>query len=201
VISYGDAERSLTGVWRLFLNKPDALRFLDTSADGFWRSFRAIVLVAPLYAITALADWGDLHADSVPDDGLTGGAYFAAKLLTLGLDWVTLPALLGLMAGLIGIRRGYPAYVVARNWGTVLTITPFAAIAVLDLLGILGPGLLFLPSVVALAAALRFSYLVARKTLGVGMDVAIGLVALDFLVSLALLTVIGQIFGVPQFGG
>ncbi|CAN5152333.1 hypothetical protein BH10PSE9_BH10PSE9_18710 [soil metagenome] len=201
MISRGDAERSLTGVWRIFLNKPDALRFLDTSADGFWRSFGAIMLVAPLYAITALADWRDMHAGSLADDKLTGGSYFVAKLLTLGLDWVTLPALLGLVAGLIGIRRGYPAYVVARNWGTVLTIIPFAGIAVLDLLGILGPGLLFLPSIVALAAALRFSYLVARQTLGVGMDVAIGLVALDFLVSLALVTVIDQIFGVPQFAG
>ena len=201
MIGRGEAERSLTGVWRLFLNKPDALRFLDASADGFWRSFRAIVLVAPLYAVTALADWRDLHAGSIADDGPTGGAYFVAKLLTLGLDWVTLPALLGAMAGLIGIRRGYPAYVVARNWGTVLTITPFAALGVLDLLGILAPGLLFLPSIVALAAAFRFSYVVARQTLGVGMDVAIGLVALDFLVSLALLTVIDQISGIPQFAG
>jgi hypothetical protein len=201
LISRAEAERSLTAVWRLFLNKPDALRLLDTSADGFWRSFRAVVLVAPLFAITALADWRDIHGDAIPDDGLTGGSYFAAKLLTLGFDWVALPILLGLTAGLIGIRRGYPADVVARNWGAVLTLSPFAAISLLHLLGILGPSLLFLPSIVALAAALRYSYLCARVTLGVGMDVAIGLVVLDFLVSLAIVTVIDQIFGIPGLTG
>ena len=201
MIDRAEAERSLTGAWRLFLNRPDALRFLDASADGFWRSFRAIVLVAPLYALTALADRHDILSDSVPDDTFSNGAFILAKLLTLCIDWVTLPILLGLMADLIGIRRGYPAYVVARNWGTVLMVVPFAAIGLLDFLGIIGPSLLFLPSIVALAAGLRFSYLVARRTLAVGMDVAIGLVALDFLVSLAILTVIDQIFAIPSFAG
>ena len=88
----------------------------------------------------------------------------------------------------------------ARNWATVLMIIPFAAIGLLDLFGIMGPTLLFLPSVVALAAALRMSYLIARRTLQVAMDVAIGLVALDFLVSLALVMVIGRIFGVQASG-
>jgi hypothetical protein len=201
LISRAEAERSLTGVWRLFLNKPDALRFLDTSAEGFWRSFRAIILVAPLYAITALSDRNDILSDSVADEGFSTGSFALAKLLTLCIDWVTLPILLGLIADLIGIRRGYPAFMVARNWGTVLTIVPFAAISLLDLIGFLTPDLMFLPSLVALGATLRFSYLAARRTLGVGMDVAIGLVALDFLVSLAILTVIDQIFAVPSVTG
>ncbi len=195
-----EIERSLTGAWRLFLDKPDALRFFDASADGFWRSFRAIVLVTPFYALTALADRHDILSDAIPDDDFSGSAFWAAKAVTLCLDWVTLPILLGLIAGLIGIRRGYPAYVVVRNWATVLMIIPFAAIGLLDLFGIMGPTLLFLPSVVALAAALRMSYLIARRTLQVAMDVAIGLVALDFLVSLALVVLIARIFGVQASG-
>ena len=65
--------RSLTGAWRLFLGRPDAMRFFDTSVDGFWRSFRAIILVAPLYALTALADRHDILTDANPTDDFGNG--------------------------------------------------------------------------------------------------------------------------------
>ncbi len=190
-----EIERSLTGAWRLFLDRPDALRFFDVSADGFWRSFRAIVLVAPFFFVTALADRHDILSDAIPDDGFSDTAFWIANGFILCIDWVTLPILLGLIGGFIGIRRGYPAYVVARNWATVLMVVPFAAIGLLDLFGILGPDLLLLPSLAALAVALRMSYLIARRTLLVGVDVAVALVALDFLVSLAIVVVVSRVFG------
>ncbi len=190
-----EIERALTGAWRLFLDKRDALRFFDTSADGFWRSFRAIILVAPLYALTALADRHDILSDAIPDDNFSDLAFWTAKALTLCVDWVTLPILLGLMADFIGIRRGYPSYVVVRNWATVLMIVPFAAIGLVDALGIVGPNLLFVPSIIALAVALRMSYLIARRSLQVGIDVAIAMVVLDFLVSLAIVMLVGRLFG------
>ena len=188
--------RSLRGAWRLFLGRPDALRFFDTSVDGFWRSFRAIILVAPLYALTALGDRHDILTDANPTDDFSNGQFWAAKALTLALDWVTLPILLGLIANFIGIRRGYPAYVVARNWATVLMIIPFAAIALLDLLGIASANLLVLPSLVALVATFRMSYEIARKTLSASGDVAVAFVALDFLVSLALVLAANRLFGI-----
>ena len=191
-----EIERSLRGAWRLFLGKPDALRFFDTSVDGFWRSFSAIILVAPLYALTALADRHDILTDANPTDDFGNGPFWAAKALTLVLDWVTLPILLGLIANFIGIRRGYPAYVVARNWATVLMIIPFAAIALLDLFGIASASLLVLPSLVALVATFRMSYEIARKSLGASGDVAIAFVALDFLVSLALVLAANRLFGI-----
>ena len=43
---------SLNAVWLLFLDRRGADPLFDSSVEGFWRSFRAIVLVAPLYAFT-----------------------------------------------------------------------------------------------------------------------------------------------------
>jgi hypothetical protein len=191
-----EIKRSLTGAWRLFLGRPDALRFFDTSVDGFWRSFRAIILVAPLYGLVALADRSDLLTDANPGDDYSNAQFWAAKALTLALDWVTLPILLGLIADFIGIRRGYPALIVARNWATVLMIVPFAVIALLDLSGIGDANTLVLPSLVALIATFRMSYEIARKTLGVGADIAIAFVALDFLVSLAIVLICNRLFGI-----
>jgi hypothetical protein len=191
-----EIERSLTGAWRLFLGKPDAMRFFDASVEGFWRSFGAIVLVAPLYALTALADRHDMLTDANPTDDFSNGTFWAAKVLTLCLDWAALPILLAVLADFIGIRRGYAAFVVARNWATVLMIAPFAAIGLIDLMGIASADLLILPSLVALVATFRMSYQIARRSLGAAPDAAIAFVMLDFLVSLAIVVTINRLFGI-----
>lgn len=191
-----EIQRSLVGAWRLFLGKPDAMRLFDASVDGFWRSFGAILLVAPLYALTALADRHDMLTDALASDDIGLGTFWAAKALTLCIDWVTLPLLLGLLADFVGIRRGYAAFIVARNWATVLMIMPFAVIALIDLVDGAGPTALMLPSLLALAATFRMSYQIARKALAVGADVAVGFVALDFLVSLAIVMIVNRLFGI-----
>ena len=127
MIGRDEIERSLTGAWRLFLNQPDAMQSFDTSVDGFWRSFQAIVLVAPLYALTALADRHGVSTDANPTD-VQHGAFFLGKALTLGLDWIGAadPARRcspGRSASSAATRPTSSA----RNWATVLPSAPFAA--------------------------------------------------------------------------
>ncbi len=51
---------------------------------------------------------------------------------------------------------------------------PFALISILELLGLISGDIVLIPAAVALAIALRFSYLIARRALGVQVDAAIG---------------------------
>ena len=39
---------NLAGAWQVMLGRPEGLNRLDTSLEGFWRSFAAIVLVVPI---------------------------------------------------------------------------------------------------------------------------------------------------------
>jgi hypothetical protein len=195
VIDRRETERALTGAWRFFLNKPDAPQFFETGVDGFWRSFQAIIVVAPLYAIAALADRVAVER-SLPPDGFSDSVFWSGKAVSLALDWVTFPILIALIAGFIGVGRGYVPYVAIRNWATILMTVPFAIIAVLSLLG-LSDEVLLLPSLIALAFSLRLTFVIARRTLGVAPDVAAGLVALDWLVSIAIVLVINQVTGYP----
>jgi len=195
MIDRAEIERSLTGAGHLFLNRPDAMRFFDTSTGGFWRSFQAIVLVLPTYAVTALAS-GRFVASGADGEALVSGTGFViARAMTLGLDWVALPILLAATAGMLGIKGRYPAFIVARNWATVLLILPFAAISLLELIGMASPQIAAFLSLVALMAVFRFSYLVARRALEATIDVAIAIVALDYLVSLLIATVVDRAFG------
>jgi hypothetical protein len=197
VITIPEIQRSLTGAWHIFLGRPDAMRAFDTSSNGFWRSFRAIVLIAPLYFLTALADWQATVA-TMPEGALPfgPGAFWTSKTILLGLDWVTLPILLAWLAGFLGIKDRYTGFIVARNWSTVVAVAPFGAIALLDLIGFLPGETVLIPSLVALVFALRLSYMVARTALNAPVEVAIGYVVFDFLVSLAIVRILGRLFGV-----
>jgi hypothetical protein len=194
VITRDEITRSLTGAWRLALNQPDAMRFFDISLDGFWRSFQAIVLIAPAYALTAMADRRAMLSDAIADESFSDAGFIVAKTITLALDWITLPIILAALAAPLGIKRGYTAYIVARNWTTVLIILPFAAIALLEALGLFSVEVAALMSIASLAIVFRVSYVVARRALNAGMDVAIGIVVLDFLVSLAIAMIIDRLF-------
>lgn len=205
MIAPDEIRRSFTAIWRLFLGRREALRDLDTSSDGFWRSFQVILLVAPLYLVASFADWQALSAiDSLTGEPMTGiafggEAFAASRVVTLALDWVTLPILLALLAGFLGIRQTYGAFVVARNWSVPVAVAPFAAIALLEMAGIATGDLVVILSLVAFAFSLRIAYMVARVALDAPMPIAIGYVVLDFLVSLAIARIVTMTFGVPMW--
>ena len=188
--------RSLIGAWRLLLNKPDALRLFDASTDGFWRSFAAIIPVAPLYFLTALTDRQSILADPTEAGTYSEGLFWVEKTVSLAFDWVTFPILLALLGGFLGMKRHYALYIVVRNWATVVMMVPFGVLSLLGLAGIVAGDALALASLAAFAFSLWYGYVIARKALQVGVDVAIGVVILDFLVSFAVVGIIARIFGI-----
>lgn len=189
--------RSLTGAWELFLDRPGAMRHFDVSVDGFWRSFAAVVLVVPSYAFAVLAE-RTMVAALDPAAPVQGAAAFVVQnAVGLGLDWVALPVILALLARPLGIARRYPAFIVARNWGAVIAAVPFGAVGLLIVLGLVGGEVANLLMFAALILVLRYTYLIARRALDVGLGFAIGIVVLDFVVSLTIGLALDAVFA-PQ---
>jgi hypothetical protein len=200
MISLIEVIRAMRGMWLLFLERSGAAQLFDTSVEGFWRSFQAIALVAPVYAFIVAADRQDYLSDPKAVASFDTAAFFLSRAITVALDWVTLPILLAVLAPALGIRAGYASYVVVRNWGTLFTLIPYAALSLLELTDLLPADFAVIAASVVLAISLRVSYVTARWTLGVPIDVAIGYVALDFLVSLGLAEGLAYAFGVPGSG-
>jgi hypothetical protein len=189
--------RSLTAAFDLFLDRPGAMRNFDVSVDGFWRSFAAVILVVPSYALAVLAERTMAAAIDPAAPVQDGAAFFVQNVIGLGLDWVALPVILALLARPLGIARHYPEFVVARNWGAVIAAVPFGVIGLLIVLGLLGGELANLFMFAALIIVLRYTFIIARRSLDVGVGFAIGIVILDFVVSLTLALALDGIFA-PQ---
>lgn len=188
--------RSLTGAWWLFLDRPGAMRLFDVSLDGFWRSFAAVFLLIPAYALTATAEYQVILSDAFPDDGFSNAAFVFDKIFALGLDWIALPVILAILARPLAIGRTYAAFVVARNWCSVIAVLPFGLIGLLFASGVFGVDAANLLSLAALIVILRYNYLIARRALDAGIAFALGLVVLDLVVSLSIAALADSLAGI-----
>jgi hypothetical protein len=190
-----EVARSLSGAWRLFLDRPEAMRFFDVSIDGFWRSFGAIFLVLPSYALVALAEYTIIHTDSLADEGFSGNLFVFDKALALCLDWIALPLAMALAARPLGVTRTYAAFVVARNWCAVLAILPFGIIGLLLVSGLYDVDAANFLWLAALFIVLRYTFIIARRALGVSTGLAAGIVAIDFFLSFAIGILVDGLIG------
>jgi len=170
---------NLAGAWQVMFGRPDGLDRLDTSLEGFWRSFAAIALVIPLLLVADTGFNAMLSEEAPPTDRLGW-----VGLLIQSVDWVAFPIVFGLLSPRLGLTARYVPFITARNWAAVIVAAMYAAASF--------PGwVLPLPltaaaiiNLVCLGISLRFAYLLTKTTLVVGPSVAVPVVALEFVLSL-----------------
>lgn len=111
--------RFLTGAWRLMMGRREGLQLLDLSADGFWSSFYSIAVAIPPLFVGWVA-----YADSIAADTESSASRILTLLALAFVDiagWILPLILLALAARPAGIADRFVAYVVASNWGSVIT--------------------------------------------------------------------------------
>ena len=165
-----EAVRGLKACWRLVCMDEDGLDDLDLSSDGFWNSFAAIFLVAPLslYASSASAR---LATPPQP------APHWLEDFASLAFLWVLWPWIMVTVSGLLDRQQNYVRYVVASNWSSVYPMTAIVFVLLLQQLGIVG---VVAGSLLALAISLwwlYFAWYIAKTALEVAPLTAALLVA------------------------
>ena len=189
MLERAEVERSLRAAWDLFLDRPDAMDGFDLSEEGFWRSFRAIALVVPLFVLGLLAQL------RLTDTWAQGLGFWVLNGILLVLDWFAFPLLLALVAGPLGIGRRYAAFIIARNWASVWAYALMGAISFLVVLGLIGPESGMLLIGIAWLVVLYYAFIVARRGLEAGILLAVGVVIADTALSLTLSQLIDWLAG------
>jgi hypothetical protein len=141
-----DIQKSLYGAWRMMTGKPDGVRMLDLSADGFWNSFFAIVVALPAFIVGWVAIANDLAG--LPEYG-ENRLSLVIRLAIVDLSsWLLPLAALALVAPRVGIGGRFVHYVVASNWGSAIIVWMMLAPSLVRL---------FFPDVQELAAAVSLT--------------------------------------------
>jgi hypothetical protein len=183
---FGTLGRNLAGAWALMLGRASGLDRLDLTVAGFWRSFGAIVLIAPAAFLSFLSDRHIAALSGEPLGALSADA--SADTLALVVDWLAFPALFAALARPLGLGAAYVPFMVGRNWAAVLMATGIAPIHLLILANILPAQAAPVVLLIAVGVTLRFTYMLTRTALAVTARIAVPTVIIDFLLSITIWT-------------
>ncbi len=180
--SIEEVQRSLQAAWRLLRLDAGGLEQFTLTADGFWRSFFAIALVAPMVALIDIIEFDATIelGDTVEGASLSGS--IASSLLRLIVAWVAAAlAMLGI-ASLLDRRNRYATFIIAWNW---ISVPLNGAMLVAFLVGFVAPpGVLVLLWLTLVGATAFYDAFIARVALDVGTGQAIAVAAADLIVVL-----------------
>jgi len=167
---------SLRGAWRLIKLDAGGFDEFNLSVEGFWRSFFAMVVAAPIYVLLLVL------VQELPTEDLAAPRSMALSMLSYVIGWIIGVLVVLLATRLLG-RGGYFArLVIALNWLSVplvvlfAVIYGFAALAPTEIAGLLY--LLTLPIYV-----FYYSFVV-RRGIEVNLAPAIGVALLLLVVSI-----------------
>ena len=169
--SWAEIVRSLSGAWQLLLLDAGGMARFEVSVGGFWRSFFAAVIVAPLYILRGVID-PSAEAEAA------GVGRALATVFTYVSVWAAFPIAMIFIARFLDLRNAYVRFIVALNWARVLqavllvTVSGAAALA--------GTPSDFL-TITAIAAVLAYQWVVTRTALGTTGATAAALVIIDAL--------------------
>lgn len=188
-----DIQQYVTAAWRLMLGQRDAVRLLDLSADGFWNSFYAIIVAFPLMFTGWVAAANGL-GEFAPDFG--GRLSILLRLMTIDFAaWIVPLVLLAFVARPIGIADRFVAYVVASNWGSVISSVVMLPISLLDLFVAADSEIADSLSLVIFLAVLVLNWRLTNAVVDRGAAVATGVFAFVLIASLVILIGLQGAFG------
>ena len=197
-----EIRRSVEASWQLMYGRVQALQNFDLSAESFWRSFSVIFLLLPFYAISIVAEQRLMNDPAL----LTAGEpvvehasdllFLASQLLVLAVDWIAYPIVVGLLAGSLGLRSTYGTFIIVRNWSTLVTIIPMTFANLIYLSGLLSPDLFVFISLPIVGWMLWYRFQITRFAANCSISLAIGLVVLDFILSIFINTGLEGLLGV-----
>jgi len=178
------------GGYRLCRFDAQGLAYFDSTIGGFWRSFFAAVLVAPIYFITVLLDLDFSTVEA------SVGRTFLLESLAYVILVFAYPLAMHYISEALDRRQQYFLYIVAYNWASVTynaIALPVDVLSASELLPKAAADTLELAVRLAILAILWF---IARTALNVPRLIAVGLVALDFVLSLVVSSIINARLGI-----
>jgi len=195
ILTADEVVRSIRGSCRLIQREADGLRAFDTSFEGFWHSFAAIILAAPAFVV-AVADARLIAGKAVPGAGLFDDIGLVAReALVFVMPWIAFPALMIGFVRLMGLDRRYVGYVVAYNWSAVIVAIVLAVPALLHALGLATTALATFYALAFSIVLLQYRWFLACTALGVTGGVGLLVVGLDVATSFAATTVVRTLIG------
>lgn len=183
MISLSDAMRALYGAYRLARGDAGGMDYFDRTVTGFWRSFIAAVIIAPLLLVLL----GVRYKAGLVEAPVW--RYLTVESIAYVMQWFAFPVLMLPVVKALDCEARYIGFIVAYNWASVWQNMIFLPILIILEALTISRGTASLIIVVVLAAVVTYSWYVTRVALAIGGFTAFGIVAIDYLLGYLILVV------------
>jgi len=190
----GVVQNALAGAARMMFGKPDGLRRMDLSIDGFWDSFTAIPLAVP----PLLVGWIASAIDYLAKPGAEGSriSIVAANGIVELAAWIVPLLLLALAARPAGIADRFVPYVVATNWASVIIAWYMLPISLLRLLAPESQDVIAAVSLVFFLATMVLVWRLTNAAIGKGAAVSTAVFTAMFVASVVTVYLFAWLLGI-----
>ena len=176
ITSSAEIRAAIAGVFRLWRGDTGAFEVFARSLAGFWRSYTACLIGAPVHAALLLVSRGETTGPftSAHDATIEAIAYM--------MTWVAYPLLMTRIVRRLDRDDRFFDYMVPYNWASLATLGIFTLAALIRLVlpDFLGSVLML----VAIAAVIHLQWFIAREGLAISGRFAFLIVLTDLCLSL-----------------
>ena len=178
---------SLHGAGRLARRDQSGFTCMNGTLEGFWQSFAAAVLVYPAFLILVATGPGGARVGEP--------SFLTVETIAYVIGWFAFPLVMFHLTDMLGRGDRFLTYIVAINWCNVIQAWLMASVALIGVINVLPEGLTRFLAAAAFLWTLTFHWFVTRTGLAVNGFVAAGIVALDVVISLFVMSVTQGIEG------
>jgi len=175
----------MRGSWELALSRPEGLHHFDNSVDAFWRSFRVILYVIPidLAQIMIITLFRQDPTEPAMID-LSDPYQTIGHVALIVAEWLTYPVLMVFLVRLLNVTARYAILIIASNWSALMVVALLVPFNLIRGLGIGSETASLITLLIIGFLVLRYRWFVTRTALDVSSFTAVGLVAIEFLISM-----------------
>ncbi len=173
-----DLVRAVKGLSRLFRFDAGYVGYFDKSIQGTWRSFFAMMLVAPIVALSLPENLNEIYPNT------SAFEYLAVEYLLYVINWCGVPLAMLEVGRWLKRSEEMPSYITVYNWFQLINL-PFT-LAFWIALEAGGPALGALLFLASLAAYFVYLFYISRSFLRLENHTAALFVITDLAIFLAL---------------
>ena len=177
MLTLRETSYALFGAWRLAHFDLQGTVYFDRSRQGASRSFWVAAIPVPPYAVLVL-----LHLAEQPI-AVSWPALIVIHTLGYIIAWTAFPVAMSWVSRVLDRDQEFFGYLAMYNWAQVLTIVPVIAITAMRVGNTLPQSVMELLGLTVDLGILVYGWFIARAGLRIGPFSAIGVVALDVLLS------------------
>lgn len=173
MIASKDIAKSLYGAFLLAKAKKDGMSYFDVSIDGFWNSFFAAALVAPIFFFLMTLRFTNGSIDT------SALRFLSIEAIAYTIGWVLFPLIVFYLVQALERENQFIGFIVAYNWASVIQNFVYLPFAILFEIGVVGGSGAEFINLILLCLVLTYTWFVAKTALDINGFVATGIVFLD----------------------